>query len=276
MTNDYRPMKVRPTVTITRNTPQTVQDCPILQYSSGHTEARFEGLSRFQGFVGFHMEANKDSALDAALKAAGVLQITIRHPRSGAPPAIVPHWSFGESIRIYPITAGPPATTIGGCLRTNATAEAGIGLSWPAGERSKLAVRGLIMVGDAPVLVQLSVKSTMTDHLLAALLDHYRVCEAADKLIKRAQHPEMVAFHELALPLIAGAEIPAGRGETAQIAPLRSDHPSAIEKAYISSCWRKNIVHDAALAAWPGIVAWAAGYRTGETNGDSHLEESLL
>jgi hypothetical protein len=214
----------------------------------------------------------KDAALDAALKAAGVAQITIRHQRAGAPPAIVPHWSFGESIRIYPITAGPPATTIGGCLRTSATAEAGIGLSWPAGEKSRMAVRALIMVGDAPTLVQLSVRSTMTDHLLAALLDHYRVCEAADKLIKRDQHPEMVAFHELALPLTAGNEIPAGRGETSQITPLRSDHPAAIEKAYISSCWRKNVVADAALAAWPGIVAWALGYRTGETNGDSHLD----
>ena len=25
-------------------------------------------------------------------------------------------------------------------------------------------------------------------------------------------------------------------------------------------------------AAWPGIVVWAAGYRSGETNGDSHLD----
>jgi len=259
-------------MTIARNTPQTIQDCPILQYASGHTEALLPGLSRFQGFVGFHTEAGKDAALDAALKAAGVQQITIRHPRAGAAPAIVPHWSFGEAIRFYPITGGPPATTISACLRSGATAEAGIGLSWPAGEKSRLAVRGLIMVGDAPVLVQLSVRSTMTDHLLAALLDHYRVCAAADALIKREQHPEIVAFHELALPLSAGAEIPAGRGETAQIAPLRSDHPADVSKAYISSCWRKNAVQDAALAAWPGIVAWSLGYKSGETNGDSSLE----
>jgi hypothetical protein len=143
-------------------------------------------------------------------------------------------------------------------------------------DAARLAVRGLIVVGDVPLLVQLSVKSTMTDHLLAALLDHYRVCAAADSIIKRDQHPDPVAFHELALPLIAGAEQPAGKGETAQIAPLQSDHPAAIEKAYITSCWRKNALHEAALAAWPGIVAWAAGYRTGETNGDSHLSESLL
>ena len=259
-------------MTIARNTPQTIQDCPILQYASGHTEARMAGLGRFQGFVGFHSECGKDAGLDALCRAAGVADMEIRHPRVGGPSAIVPHWSFGESLRFYPITAGPPATTIAGCLRTTATAEAGIGLSWPAGERSKMALRGLIVVADSPLLMQLSVKSTMTDHLLAALLDHYRVCAAADSIIKRDQHPDPVAFHELALPLTAGSEIPAGRGETAQIAPLQSDHPSEITKAYISSCWRRNAIHDAALAAWPGIVAWALGYRTGETNGDSHLE----
>lgn len=257
---------------IPRNTPQTVQDCPILQYASGHTEARPEGLSRFQGFVGFHLEAGKDAALDAALGAAGVVQIAIRHPRAGGTPEIKTHWSFGESIRFYPITAGPPATTISGCLRSPATAEAGIGLLWRDGEKSRMAVRGLIMPGNAPLLVQLSVRSTMTGHLLTALLDHYRACEAADRLIKRDQHPDPVMFHELSLPLIAGDEIAAGRGETAQIAPLRSDHPAEITKAYITSCWRKNQVHEAAMAAWPGIVAWAAGYRSGETNGDSHLD----
>jgi hypothetical protein len=30
-------------------------------------------------------------------------------------------------------------------------------------------------------------------------------------------------------------------------------------------------VHEAALAAWAGVLVWAAGYRSGETNGDSHL-----
>jgi hypothetical protein len=72
----------------------------------------------------------------------------------------VPHWSFGESLRFYPINRRPPATTISGCLRSAATAEAGIGLTWPTGEKSRLAVRGLIVVGDVPTLVQLSVKST--------------------------------------------------------------------------------------------------------------------
>jgi hypothetical protein len=256
---------------IPRNTPQTIADCPILQWASGHTQARLAAHSRFQAHVGFHIERERDSALDALLEAAGTAKIDIRHPRPGAF-EIKPHWSFGESIRFYPVTAGPPATTISACLRSAATGEAGIGLAWPTGEKSRMAVRGLVLVGTVPILVQLSARSTMTGYLLAALLDHVRVCQAADDMIDRAKHPELVALHELALPLVAGAEVAAGRGETSQITPLASDHPEEITRPYVLSCWRAKAIHEAACVAWPGIVAWAAGYASGETNGDSHVE----
>jgi hypothetical protein len=148
---------------------------------------------------------------------------------------------------------------------------------WQHGEKSRLAMRGLLLIGEAPILVQLSVKSTMTGFLLAALLDHYRVCDAADSLIDRTKHADQVALHELALPLIAGSEQPAGKGETtAQITPLVSGHPAELDRAYVSGCWRKNVVHKAALTAWSGIMVWAAGYRSGETNGDSHLDEAAV
>jgi len=260
---------------IPRNTPQQVQDVPILQYASGHTEARPQGLGRFSGHTGFHVERGKDAAFDAACEQAGIAEIDIRHPRAGAQPEIKRHWSFGESIRFHPITAGPPYRTIAHCLRTPQTAQAGLGLAWPQGEKSRLAVRGFIVVGGELRLVQLSVRSTMTDYLLAALLDHVRVCAVADDLIDRAKHPEVVTLHELALPLVAGAETSVGRGETSTVAPLKSGHPEAIDREYVKSCWRSNALHQAALEAWEGILTWAAGYATGETNGDSHLEEKV-
>lgn len=260
-----------PTTPIGRNIPQTVQDCPILQYANGLTKAKLPGLARFQGLTGFHAERGQDEAFDSACQAANIAPIAIRHMAGNE----TQHWYFGESLRFYPVTAGPPATTVSACLKTPATADAGIGLAWPAGGRSRLAVRGLVLIGSTPILLQLSVRSTMTGHLLAALLDHFRVCVLADALVDRAKHPDPVAFHELALPLVAGAEVSAGKGETAQIAPLQSDHPSDVQKAYIISCWRKDAIQAAALAAWPGIVAWSAGYGIGETNGDSHLGEAL-
>src|SRR5919108_1509162 len=133
---------------IPRNTPQSVQDVPILQWASGRTEARSASGGRFAGHVGFHIEAGKDDELDRALHAASIPRIEIRHPRSGAPSEIKPHWSFGDSLRLYPITAGPPATTISACLRSAATAEAGLGLAWPQGEKSRMAVRGLLLIGQ--------------------------------------------------------------------------------------------------------------------------------
>jgi len=262
---------------IPRNAPQTVADVPILQWASGRTEARPASGSRFAGFagfVGFHSEAGKDEALDTACQQGGVARIEIRHPRPSGH-QIVTHWAFGEQIRFHPITAGPPATTISGCLRlTEATAAAGLGLAWPTGDKSRLAVRGLILVSDTPVLLQLSVKSTMTDYLLSALIDHIRVCETADGLIKREQHPEIVALHELALPFKAGDERSVGKGETTLITPLVSAHPAEPDKAHITNCWRSKATHEAALHAWEGVQAWAAGYGSGETNGDSHLDES--
>src|SRR5262245_35759754 len=121
---------------IPRNTPQTVQDVPILQWASGRTEARPITGGRFAGFVGFHSEAGKDADLDAACSVAGVAQMHLRHPRPSGTPAIVTHWAFGEQLRFHPITAGPPATTISGCLRlSEQTAAAGLGLAWPAGEK---------------------------------------------------------------------------------------------------------------------------------------------
>ncbi|HNP70375.1 MAG TPA: hypothetical protein PKK15_04670, partial [Kouleothrix sp.] len=170
-----------------RNTPQNVSDLPILQWSSGHTERRSD--VRFAGFVGFHVEQGKVAAFDAAAAAAGAEQIEIRHPRGGGKYEHKQHWWLGERLVFHPITAGPPATTISGCIAlAQQTGAAGIGLAWPSGEKSRMAVRGLVVLERTPLLVQLSVRSTMTGALLAALLDHYRACAAADALIDRARH----------------------------------------------------------------------------------------
>jgi PadR family transcriptional regulator PadR len=163
--------------------PQTVADVPILQWASGHTQARSAPSGRFAPHIGFHSEQGKDAVLDAAAQAAGIPPIEICHPRPGGS-EIKPHWSFGERVRFHPITAGPPAVTISGCLRlAEQTAAAGLGLLWQPGEKSRLAVRGLVIIGEAPILVQLSVRSTMTGFLLASLIDHYRVCDTADRII---------------------------------------------------------------------------------------------
>lgn len=161
------------------------------------------------------------------------------------------------------ITSGPVAPTVATSLAGRAaaaTAEAGIGLRWAPNERSKMAVRGYLDVGDALPLVQLSVRSRMTDVLLGTLIDHARALEAADDLIDRAKHPALVTFHEVALPLGPAEEQEWGKGDTATVVPFKSLHPAEIDAAYLRATWRPDGVHSAAEQAWPATQAWAAEY----------------
>ncbi len=249
---------------IGRNRVQVVTEAITLQYANGKSMARPVGSKRFTPYIGFHIEVGRDDELDARLRTAHIDQIEIKHQRQGGA-EIVRHWALGEHIRFYPVTSGPVAQTVAGSLGRNAsaTAAAGIGLRWGSNDRSRMAIRGyleLLVRLDLVRLAQLSVRSRMSDVLLAALLDHGRVCERADSLIDRAQHPDLVSFHELALPLGPGAEEEWGKGETTTVVPFKSLHPEQIDRDYIQQLWRPEPVHQAALRDWESIQAWASDY----------------
>jgi hypothetical protein len=253
---------------IGRNKVQAVQDAATLQYANGKSVARQTlGSGRFTPLVGFHVEAFKDEELDEAMKAAKVAQIEIKHQRQGGA-EIVRHWFLGESVRFYPITSGPIAPTVASSLNgrmARLTSEAGIGLRWGAGERSKMAVRGyldvLARVGYVR-LIQLSVRSRMTDVLLSALLDHGRVCEAADDLVDRSRHPAVVTYHEIALALGPADEQEWGKGDTATVVPFKSLHPAEIDAEYLRGVWRPDAVHSQAERDWEAVQVWAQDYAT--------------
>jgi hypothetical protein len=251
---------------IGRNKMQAVQEAATLQYANGKSVARQTiGSGRFTPLVGFHIEVGKDADLDEAMRAAKVAQIEIKHQRQGGA-EIVRHWFIGESVRIYPITSGPIAPTVAGSLSGRSarhTSEAGIGMRWGANERSKMAIRGyldvLVRTGYLR-LVQLSVRSRMTDILLGALIDHGRVCEAADSLVDRTRHPEVVTYHEIALPLGPADEQEWGKGDTATVVPFKSLHPADVDAEYLRGVWRPDSVHVAAYRDWESIQLWANEY----------------
>jgi hypothetical protein len=251
---------------IGRNKVRSVQEAITLQYANGKSNARLTpGSGRFAPFVGFHVEVGKDAEFDAAMQAAKIAQIEIKHQRPGGA-EVVRHWNFGERIGFYPITSGPVAPTVAGSLserNARATAEAGIGMRWGSGERSRMAIRGfldvLVRAGHLR-LCQLSVRSRMTDVLLQALVDHGRACEAADHLIDRTRHQEVVTYHELALPLGPGAEQEWGKGDTATVVPFISLHPQEIDADYLRTIWRADTVQAAALREWESIQFWAQEY----------------
>lgn len=244
-------------------------DAATLQYANGKSMARLTpGAGRFVPLVGFHVEAGKDAELDKAMQAAlglGAL-IEIKHQRPGGA-EIIRHWHLGDTVNFYPLTSGPVATSIAASVserHAQATADAGIGLRWGSQERSKMALRGYLDVLVAVGYVwqfQLAVRSRMTDVLLSALLDHGRVCEAADQLIDRVRHPEVVFFHEIAMPLGAGSEEETwGKGETASVLPFRSLHPADVDAEYLRTVWRPDSVHATALRDWERMAGWAAEY----------------
>lgn len=219
-----------------RNTPiAPAPECAVVQYASGITRGRTSG-GPFLPIVGFYSQIGREPELDELAGAAGVATCEIRH--SGG--AIVKHWYFGERFAFFPITAGPPATTISACRSARfrqATAEAGIGLTWPQGERSRMAVRGIAVLDQAPIMVQLSVRSTMTGVLLDALVDHVRACMAADALVKAGgRRSSDVLPYELLMPLQAGEPTVVGSDQTAEIVPFVSA-PRPRSRASISKVY---------------------------------------
>ncbi len=83
----------------------------------------------------------------------------------------------------------------------------------------------------------------MTDELLAALVDHVRVCQIADTLVvDRAKHPYVIHCYELALPLGPGQEEFWGKCETTTVMPITSLHPETIDLPYLRTLWRPDLV----------------------------------
>jgi len=266
-------------MSIGRTIPRVAVDAATLQWANGKTMARTTlGAGRFIPLVGFHIEIGKDGELDAVLYELGTTRIEIKHQREGG--TIVPHWFLGEELSFHPVTSGPPATTMGGCLQQAAlTAAAGLGARWPDGERSKLAVRGYISYlfrAGYTAPVQLTTHSRMTDVLLACLVAHSAACVAADDLVDRAKHPAPVDLHEVALQFCAADEQEWGKGDTATVTPFRCAHPAEVDADYLRGLWRPEALHAAALADWPSIQAWAADYAAEPESGGPRLSSRGL
>jgi|GEM_PF-676162 len=257
-----------------RNKVQAIQKAPVVVYDNGKTMARKAGKGRFVSHVGFRTEAGVFEHLDAALKDLGkdlgIELIEVQHQRPGSP-EVKAHWAltpFGAQefdLHFYPLTQGPVAPTITASMHPSAyqsTLEAGLGLRWDDGDKSRLSVRGYLgLLGSVGIVdpVQITTKSRMTDKLLVALIDHVRVCEAADAL-RPDGLSEPVLLCDLALRLGPGEEEPFGKGDTTMVTPFRSLHPPTIDSAYIKGIWRPESVAEAAVVHWPGVQAWALGF----------------
>lgn len=239
---------------MTRNKPQAITTgYPLLQWGNGKDEARERG-GRFSTVVGWHIEQGSSPDLDAAGRELALNVYEFKHRRDGGKTEVKPHWWIGEEVRIFPLTAGPVADTMRGAARVSdrMATEAGIVATWDDG--SYLSLLAIIEINGVmlPDVVRVSARSHMTDHLLAALLDHLRVCEAADAIVRAT-----VAPWWLALPLGGGAEFDVGREQTTTIVPVASLHPVEIDRAYLERVKLPTDWRDYAAGQYEAAVAWA-------------------
>jgi hypothetical protein len=257
-------------------------DFPAIIWANGLVMARPAGSAeRFGGLVGFFTEVGSDQDLDAAMETAQVAPIEVRHARAGEESVVKQHWFLGETIRVFPVTQGPPAPTVGGCLSRgnwDTTIASGIGIRWPQGGVSSVAIVGyleiLTRVGYLQP-VKLTARSRMSDWLIAALDDHLRVAKAADAIVDRNAHPEPVDLLEIAWVLGAGDEVSFGTSQTRMVVPLVSKHPKEVDRAYMRTVYLSHNDHGTAVREqaeqdWPGILAWAERVATGNGDGAPH------
>jgi hypothetical protein len=112
----------------------------------------------------------------------------------------------------------------------------------------------LLDVGFTGVM-QLQLKSTMSDRLLAALADHLRIGHAAVAELGKA-----VTLAELELLLGAGPEVTVGKGDKqATLTPLVALHPKTVTREYLGTIYRPDI-RPLFEELWPSVLAWAEEY----------------
>lgn len=241
-----------------RNKPVAADGHPILQWHNGKTTAKAGGAPRFtEGFVGFTVEAERWPDFDAQADELSIARMEIRHRRPGGT-EVKPHWDLGDSLNVYPLTAGPVRGSMFAATRASLDMArmAGMVTVWDAERNeSKLALWVLpTLVGLVlPLPLVLTARSRMTDRLFQALLDHCtRVCEQADALTGAETMP-----WELALPLVAGPEADFGKGDTTTVTPLTSAHPATLTQAHLDALFLPQELAAVAAALVDDAAAWA-------------------
>lgn len=215
-----------------RPTPRVAD--PLLQWATG-LQTRERRI-----YAGWLAEAGKIEALDEAMQAAGFKQVTIKHGSGN----MVTHWAV-ETANLFVVAEG--VQSIGEMKHTEE--RYGIAFGWRTLEggrqQSVLRLRGflreLLAVGfTEPLLI--TVKSTLTGDLIAALTRQYEVLDAVDAFRKLEKKPPLQPpFYACSIPLGPGQEVARGSGgQTKEITPPIAQIPGPITKEYIRAHWIKR------------------------------------
>jgi hypothetical protein len=226
--------------------PFPVVRAPTLQWASGLPTT---GRAIFAGWL---CEREWDTELDAAMERAGVTSTTIRHGGG----ALVNHWTL-PTVSLFLIAEG-----VQSLHELRETSERyGIAFWWTtlpnsmrqSHLRCRVLARELLTVGyDAPLT--LSVKSTLTGDLIAALVQQYAVLDAAAILWGRTDLP----FFAFSLPIGVGAEVTRGNGGQARtLVPMVAGVPKPIDEEYLAAQWTTQAWAERVEGLLDATVAWS-------------------
>ena len=214
--------------------PALVVGDPLLQWATG-LATRQRSI-----YAGWLAEQGRNEDFDLAMETAGFKPIAIKHGNGN----IVNHWEI-QTANLFVIAEG--VQSIGEMKRTND--RYGIAFGWRTLEtgrqqstlRLRAHLRELLELGfDLPVLV--SVKSTITGDLIAALTRQYDVLDAIDSFRAQDKKPPMnPPFYACSIPIGPGQEVARGSGgQTKEITPPIAMIPQPITREYILEHWLRR------------------------------------
>lgn len=209
---------------------------PLLQWATG-LQTKERSL-----YAGWLVEVGKDEMLDGAMQTAGFKQVTIKHGGGN----MVTHWAV-ETANMIVVAEG--VQTFGEMKNTED--RYGIAFGWQTLEsgraqsvlRFRCFLAELVNNGYAdPLLV--SIKSTLTGDLIAALTRQYEVLDALDAF-RKLNNKQLLnpPFYAFSIPIGPGQEVARGSGgQTKDITPPIAKIPTPITKEYLQEHWVKSDV----------------------------------
>ncbi len=211
--------------------PMTVVSDPLLQWATG-LQTRDRRM-----YAGWLAECGRNADFDGAMQLAEFQTVTIKHGSGN----YVEHWAV-ETANLFVIAEGVQSI---GEMKQSAE-RYGIAFGWrtlgngrpQSVLRARVLLRELLELGYTDPLL-LSVKSTLTGDILAALQRQYEVLDAVDKI--RAiggKGPIMPPFYACSIPIGPGPEVSRGSGgQTREIAPPIAAIPQPVDRDHVVAHW---------------------------------------
>lgn len=206
-----------------------------------------------RSYAGWFVECGRDDALDAAMEAAGVRVVTIKHTS-----AAVEHWEVGE------LDAFVLATGVQSMGEMRNTERYGVAFWWATKNgrpcsflQVQVLPRLLLEQGyDTPLL--LTVSGTVTGDIVAALTRQFEVLDAIDaQRTQQGKAPLDAPFYAASLPIGPGEGVRRGAIQTKEIIQPIAFVPEPIDREYLVAHYIRKEWIPLVEGLIDGAVAWS-------------------